>query len=163
MAALTAEAGKRLWSFLALHSSQCRDIYWRGPSVDPLLRLVPNPEYRVVLKEFWMLRLINVPKALELRGYPKDTKAELHIEVADDILTANNGRFILHVNSGKAEVAEGGRGDMRIDVRDLAPLYSGMVTPAQLQALGAIEATTEAVTAASALFAGPEPWMPDSF
>jgi hypothetical protein len=38
-----------------------------------------------------------------------------------------------------------------------------MVTPAQLQALGAIEVTKEAATTATALFAGPDPWMADSF
>jgi predicted acetyltransferase len=163
MAALSPEAGRRMWSFLALHSSQCRDVYWRGPLVDPLLRLLPEPEHRVVTKESWMLRLVDVPKALEMRGYPEAAEVELHIEVIDDVLADNNGRFTLHTAGGKAEVAEGGRGDLRLDVRDLASLYTGMVTPAQLQAVGAIEATKEAASAASTLFAGPEPWMADCF
>jgi predicted acetyltransferase len=163
MAALSMKAGRRLWSFLASHSSQCRDIYWRGPLVDPLLRLLPEPEHRIVIKEHWMLRIIDPKRALAMRGYPMTSTGELHLDVVDDVLPENTGRFTLKVAGGEAEVLKGGRGDLRLDVRDLASIYTGMVAPSQLHAMGAIEAAQDAIATASQLFAGSDPWMADVF
>lgn len=163
MLATTRRAGLRLWSFLASHSMQTRDIYWRGPAAEPLLLLLPEPIQRVKQSEFWMLRILDVQKALSMRGYPPEVEAELHLEVADQLLPANNGCFTVKAAGGRAEVAAGGRGELRLDIRSLAPMYSGMTTPAQLEALGALQATEDAIMQATRLFAGPEPWMPDVF
>lgn len=160
---LTPAAGRSVWTFFAKHRSLANDIRWMGPLVEPLLALVPEQTYKIVHLERWLLRVVDVPKALMLRGYPVGVETELHLEVWDDLLPENNGRFTLAVSKGRGEVTKGGRGELRLDVRGLAPLYTGLFTPYQLQAIGLIEATDVALSTAAMLFAGSEPWMSDHF
>ncbi len=160
---LTPAAGRSMWNFFANHRSLANDILWVGPAVEPLLTFLPEQTYKVSRLQRWFLRIINVPKALMLRGYPLGVETELHLEVKDHLLPQNNGRFILTVSQGCAEVTQGGRGELRLDVRALAPLYTSLFTPHQLQALGQIEATNVTLSTAAQLFGGSEPWMPDHF
>jgi predicted acetyltransferase len=162
LVALTPAAGHCLWTFFATHRSLAEEVRWRGPVIDPLLSLLPQT-YRVVHLERWLLRVVNVKKALEKRGYPVGVETELHLAIQDDLLPENNRRFILTVSGGQGEVTRGGRGELQLDVRGLAPLYTGLFTPHQLQSTGQMKATTSALSAAAQVFAGPEPWMADHF
>jgi predicted acetyltransferase len=85
------------------------------------------------------------------------------LDIRDDLLLENNGKFVLTVSDGRGEVTKGGNGDLQLDVRALAPLYTGLFTPYQLQLMGQISATDVALTIATQLFTGSEPWMPDKF
>jgi predicted acetyltransferase len=60
-------------------------------------------------------------------------------------------------------VRPGGDGRLRLDVRALAPLYSGHLSPHALHAVGALEADEGSLAVAAALFGGPAPAMPDMF
>jgi predicted acetyltransferase len=160
---LTPAAGRCVWNFFANHRSLANNIHWVGPAVEPLLTFLPEQTYKVIHLERWFLRVVNVPKALMLRGYPLGVETELHLEVKDELLSENNQRFILAVSKGRGEVTQGGRGDLRLDVRGLAQLYTSLFTPHQLQVVGQIEATANALSIAAQLFAGSEPWMSDHF
>jgi len=160
---LTPAAGRTLWTFFADHRSLASEIQWKGPVVEPLLALISEQTYQVTHLERWLLRIINVPKALALRGYPAGIETELHLQVQDDLLPENNGSFILAVSQGQGEITPGGRGELKLHVRGLAPLYTGLFTPRQLQEIGQLNATSTALSAAAQIFAGPEPWMPDHF
>ena len=78
---LTKTAAQRFWTFMADHRSLARQVSWYGPTLDPLLALLPEQTYRIEQLERWLLRLVNVPKALALRGYPLGIETELHLEV----------------------------------------------------------------------------------
>jgi predicted acetyltransferase len=52
---------------------------------------------------------------------------------------------------------------MKLHVRTLAPLYSGFLSPAALQAAGVLEADDVSLRTATALFSGPPPAMPDMY
>ena len=110
-----------------------------------------------------MLRLIDVERALAQRGYAAGVRAELHLEVRDDRLPWNHGRFVLEGADGKATVRKGGSGEIAIDVRGLASTYTGFLSPYDLRATGYVEAPTEALDRLASIFAGPPPWMPDGF
>lgn len=79
------------------------------------------------------------------------------------MLLENNGKFVLNVSGGRSEVTLGGRGDLQLDIRGLAPLYTGLFTPYQLQLAGQISGTHEALAVAAQVFTGSEPWMSDHF
>ncbi len=81
----------------------------------------------------------------------------------DDVLPGNNGRFALEVADGTGRVAQGGRGEIKIDVRGLATVYSGHLSARGFQTGGNVDGPIEALNAAAAIFAGPAPWMPDMF
>ena len=111
----------------------------------------------------WMLRVIDAKKALAGRGYPLGVEAELHLAIQDDLLAENHGNFILRVSGGRGEVMRGGKGELQLNVRGLASLYTGLFTPHQLKVSGYLAATEQAVAIATSMFAGSEPWMPDFF
>ena len=109
------------------------------------------------------MRILDVKEALARRGWPTGVEAELHLDVRDELLRENHGRWVLAIGGGAAEVRAGGRGELACDVRGLAPLYTGMLPPRALAALGWIEGSEAALATAGRAFAGPEPWMPDMF
>lgn len=160
---LTAAAIQRFWTFLAAHRSIVKKVRWRSSAVDPLMLLLPEQTAAIYRLERWMLRVIDVSKALEQRGYPQSIEAELHFEVRDNLLPNNNGKFVLSVANGRGEVTKGGRGELKLDVSGLAPLYTGLFTPDQLQLTGYLKAKETALLTATQLFAGSQPWMPDFF
>ena len=162
-AALTPAAFARLQTLLADHRSLVRDVIWKGPPVDPLLCAPEEQRSQLRMSERWMLRIVDVPAALEQRGYMECVSGELHLEIADDVLPGNAGRFILSVSDGRGKVTRGGRGDLRCGVRGLAPLYSSMLAPHELARIGWLEADRASLGIAARLFAGPQPWMPDGF
>lgn len=160
---LTAAAVQRFWTFLAAHRSIVKKVRWRSSAVDPLVLMLLEQTAAIYRLERWMLRVIDVSKALEKRGYLQGIEAELHLEVRDNLLPDNNGRFILSVSNGRGEVTKGGKGELQLDVCGLAPLYTGIFTPCQLQMTGYLEAKETALLTATQLFVGPQPWMLDFF
>ncbi len=163
LVALTPGAARTLLAFLAGHRSTVNSVEWVGSPADPLLLHVPNQGYKVAWYEQWMLRIVDAPGALEARGYPPALHAELHLEVRDDALPWNRGRWVLTVAGGRGEVRAGGRGDVRLDARGLAPLYSGYLSAEELLSTGLVEGAPGTLALASLVFGGPTPWMADSF
>ncbi|MDJ0716392.1 MAG: GNAT family N-acetyltransferase [Prochloraceae cyanobacterium] len=160
---LTKAAVKRFWTLLADHSSLIDRVHWKSCEIDPLLLLLPEQKAKIFRKEHWMLRIIDVVKALEKRGYPAGIETELHLEVTDEAIDSNNGRFCLKVSQGRGEVTKGGKGELQIGIRGLASLYTGLFTPTQLQLTGYLQTESEALLTAKLLFCGSNPWMADQF
>jgi predicted acetyltransferase len=161
--ALTASAGRRLLSFFADHRSMARTVTWYGGPADPLLTLLAEQHFSFQSDYQWMLRLVHVPAALSERGYPAGLQAELHLDVCDDVLPENNGPCVLRVADGVGTVEPGGQGRFQADVRGLAALYAGYATPTDLQVTGQLQTDDASAEQAAAIFAGPAPWMTDSF
>ncbi|HEY3245525.1 MAG TPA: GNAT family N-acetyltransferase [Phycisphaerae bacterium] len=161
--AATPDAGRRLLAFFADHRSLADEVIWRSGPRDPLLMLLPEQRHSRTLQDYWMLRIVNVPAALQARGYAAQLSGELHLEVRDDVLPANGGRFVLEVADGQGHVRSGGRGELQMDVRGLAALYSGFLAPRDLAAAGYAAGSEDAYATAEAIFAGPAPWMRDHF
>jgi len=159
----TPRAGRRLLSFLAGHSSMAGEVRWFGAPNDPAFYLLSEQRFKMLFRYYWMVRITHVEAALTARGFPSGMDAELHLEVADDVILGNNGKFVLNVADGVGQAKKGGRGDMRIDVRALAALYTGFLSAEALKTVGRIEGADEVLRRASAIFAGPTPAMADMF
>jgi predicted acetyltransferase len=167
---LTPGAGRRILSLFAGYRSMVEHVIWSGGPLDPLLYLLGEQQIagsRQIVKVTraldWVLRLVDVAGALTMRGYSPGLSAELHLDMRDDLLPANSGRFVLHVAEGRGEVARGGAGRIRLHVRDLAAIYTGFMAPHECAYLGTIEAPTEDLALAGAVFAGPRPGIADMF
>jgi len=161
--AATRESAVRLLTLFADYRSVASHVeFWSGPT-DPLLAILREQHGKTTRRIDWMLRVVDVVDALQARGYPAGLSAELDLEVQDDLIAENNGRFMLTLDRGRAAVREGGDGSMLIDIRGLASLYAGHFTPQALKIIGKLDADDETLTTAGDIFAGPAPWMPDMF
>jgi predicted acetyltransferase len=168
--ALTPAAGRRLLAFFAGYRSMVETLTWNGGPFDPFVYLLKEPlvaanrsRVKVVRSLDWMLRIVDVAGALTARGYAPGLQAELHLEVRDDVLPSNNGRFVVAVADGDARVRPGGAGRIRLGVRELAAIYTGFMAPAELCALGDVDAPDADLALMGAAFAGSRPWIADMF
>ncbi len=168
MTAVTARAGRRLWSFLASHSTICSDLVWHCTPIHPLLTLLPEQNYKITLHMYWMLRVVDVAKSLEQRGYAAGLKCELAVEVKDPLIKPNNGRVVVHVERSRATVVRDSKKRVKaptiaLSVDSLAMLFSGFLPAAQIRMLGRLAGDDEAVAVASAMFGGQTPAMCEMF
>ena len=161
--ARTPRAAESLLGFLAAHRSMAESVRLWAASPPPALIALPEQSYRVRLDHHWMLRIVDVRKALALRGYPLGLRAEVHLAIRDEVIRANAGRWVLSIDDGHARVRRGGRGDLALHIRTLAPLYTGHLAPLELRALGLLQADPTRAAAASPVFAGPPPGTADMF
>ena len=133
-----------------------------GPQ-GPLHKLIPGNQARPEPScQQWLLRLCDVQAALEQRGYPPLT-TKLQFDVADAAMPENAGRYLLELDGGEARVSRGGEGRIRLDVRALAAVFSGFSHPREMQAAGLLAASPEDLALLGAVFAGPRPFLLDSF
>lgn len=161
--ATTPTSARHLLTFLADHRSLVNTVYWNGGPNEPVLGLLGELTATVTLRWNWMLRVVHLEQALMARGYGPGLSAELHLNVRDDVLAENEGRWVVRVRDGAATVERGGQGTLEIDVRGLASLYSGYATPAALVAQGYLTGPSAELLAAGSVFAGPFPWLRDQF
>lgn len=161
--AATPEALLRIGNFLGGHRSIAKTVTWAGGHNDPIRMLVSEPQIRTSNREDWMLRIVDVKKALEARGYPPGLSAEVGLRITDDILPQNAGNWTLTVANESAQANKGGNGEIELDIRALAPLFAGHMSAGQLRAFGKLNGSDDAVARLSPIFAGPAPWMSDMF
>lgn len=167
----TPRAARRILAFLSDHASVIREMTFHGPCPHPLLMVAQEQIAATRVKDYWMTRIVDVAKALEERGYPAGISASLTIEVADDLLEENRGVYRLSVDDGAGRVeratpgAAGARGgSVRADIRDLASMYCGFMTPHALAATtGRVSGDARGLATLGALFAGGMSCMADPF
>jgi predicted acetyltransferase len=156
-------AFRGLLSFLADHASTAERVAWYGGPSDARLLGLPERGVSAVLDEYWMLRIVHVERALLERGYPS-VDAAVDLEVTDDVLAENTGRYALRVTGGAPALGVPGQGPYaRLSASALAALYSGFVGARELVLAGQLAADEPALGALSALFSGPTPACVDYF
>jgi predicted acetyltransferase len=144
---------------------------WRRPVDDPLLYLLADPRRtRPQLIDALWVRIVDLPRALAGRRY--SSPVDVVIEVRDEILPANAGRWRL-ITTG--EVPRGGLAascvpasspaDLALDVTELGAAYLGGTRLGALAGSGLVaELRPGAVRQLSAALAwDPAPWCPNVF
>jgi predicted acetyltransferase len=160
----TAGAGRSLLAFAAAQRAFGTSFYWTGPPNDHTVGLLPEHLPRVQSAYPWLLRLTHVEAALRARGYPPGLRAEIDLTVRDPVVPGNDGAYRVTVADGKADVERIPDAKAVVGVDGLASLYSGWLSPADAVRTGALtDAAPDTVDALAAAFAGPLPWMNESF
>jgi predicted acetyltransferase len=159
-----AAGARAVLAFLAQHGTLAEHVTWVGGPADPLIQLLPHVGYDADMPlGHWMVRILDVQRAFEARGYPAGVEATIDLELTDELVAPNNGRFVVEVQQRRAVVRRGGEGRLKLDVRALAPLYTGLHSPETLRDLGVLEGDNAALDAATAAFAGSTPWVRDAW
>ncbi len=165
LCAETPAALQRLITLVADERSLAQSLIISGP---------PNPLDHMLLVEQsaavdfqirWMLRILDPAAALEARGYPRGLRSAIDFEIEDELLQSNCGHGALAVEGGqgRARRAAGGGLRLSIGVRGLSALFTGYVAAEELARSGLAAGSDDALAAATALFAGPVPWLPEIF
>ena len=137
--ATTPQAAADIWRFVFDIDLVERVKATDRPADDPLLHLVVEPRHLgYSLRDGMYLRLVDVPAALEARGYAADGSVVL--EVADAFCGWNEGRYELTVTGRSATCRPSeGRPDLTCTVNELGAAYLGGSTFAQLAEAGRVQ------------------------
>lgn len=163
----TPAAGARLLELIRQHQSVCDTAILYGSPDHPLLALIPERTFTARHQFHWMLRIVDVERALLARGWNACVRGEVTLDVRDDIMPENNAKFTLTVSDGKATVKRCESGAATIDVRGLAALYTGHYSPHELVQWGWLRVAdgdaARTLETLAGFFAGPRPWLGDMF
>jgi predicted acetyltransferase len=165
LVAVNPAARLDLWRFLLDIDLMARIEAWNVPPDDPLILSAAEPRrLGLGLGDGLWLRVVDVSSALAGRRYRSD--GSLVLEVADETCEWNDGRWALRVEDGVPFVEPStDLPDLSCDVTDLAAVYLGAFTFAQLaDATRVSELAPGGVMRADALFRTDRaPWCPRVF
>jgi predicted acetyltransferase len=158
---VTVGAARAARAFFARYRSTIDRVRFVTGPTDPLIIGLDNQQTaRTERRDRFMFRIVDVKKALEMRGYPP-IDATVHLLVKDDVLEERDQRFLFRVHGGQATVEPGGAGLVQIDIRGLSAMYTGYLSAAEAAALGYLKGDPSSARALEACFAGAAPWVAD--
>ena len=163
--ALDADALREMWRFI-FGIDLIKRITTRTGSVDePLLLMLAEPRrVNLRLRDGMWLRVLDVPAALERRGYSAD--GTIVLEVRDEFMPDAGGRFRLTAKGGRGAVERTtDAAEMALDASDLGAVYLGGFSFADLARAGRTDELVSGARArADAIFSSPAPaWCPQTF
>ncbi|HEY8143377.1 MAG TPA: GNAT family N-acetyltransferase [Kofleriaceae bacterium] len=164
LVAETPAALRRLVTLIADDRSLAQTLLVTGPPTWVDAMLLAEQSASVDFQLRWMLRILEVSAALEARGYPPGLATTVGFEIEDDLVEANRGHVSLEVGSGRGRVSRSAASRrVALDIRALAALFSGYLPAEELARAGLAAGSEEALAAATAVFAGPAPWLAEIF
>jgi predicted acetyltransferase len=164
LCALSARGARRALTLLCDADSLARVATVPSAPVDMVLGHALEVPAETATRMHWLLRLVDVKAALEQRAYDPLVRGEVELEITDEVLAHNHQkRWILTVENGVAQVREGGGAKVRAHVRGLASVYTGALTPREVQVLGLMDGDAAQLRVLGSLFAGPAPWVAEMY
>ncbi|MFO0874614.1 MAG: GNAT family N-acetyltransferase [Phycisphaerales bacterium] len=162
-----ADAGRALLRFIAGYAPTMRTATFAAAPAHPLLVLLAQQWYELTWRDTWMLRITDLPAAIGQRGYARGVDAAFTLRFDDELLPAHAGDWIIEVSGGEGRARRPTRLEdaplLRSGPRGLAAIFSGHLSPRQATLVGLLDGDESALDAATAIFAGPAPWMADRF
>jgi predicted acetyltransferase len=142
-------------------------VAWSGPDPDPAALYALKDRFaRLTDRWHWMLRLVDLPAALQARPWPAGVAGQVSFRVEDPTCPWNTGAWRLELAGGQAtvEAAPGPAPVATADIRGLASLFSGFAGPDDLVRAGLLTGfDPEAVELLRAAFASPRPWTAEIY
>ncbi|MFD3381959.1 MULTISPECIES: enhanced intracellular survival protein Eis [unclassified Streptomyces] len=159
----TADA---MLAFLGRHDRAATITFQRNALPPSPLLLHTLHRYRPHVRAWhpWMLRILNLPEAIRLRGWPADLDLSVPIEVEGESHNTSD-RYLLHIEAGSAELRPTSREAAVSFTRgQLAVWYAGGYRSTTTARLSGIECTSsQALTNLIHATTDQEPWLPDHF
>jgi len=166
LVAHTRTAATVLLSYFARFKGVGMELEWFGPPTEPLAMVFAEQSLAPVVAFRNMSRILDVPGALESRGYPDVTGTATFV-VDDPVFEANRGPFRIQADGGKVRVERMHDGAAErhegIAIGALSALFTGYLTVPAASRVGLVDEGHPALELLGQLFAGPAPWTPDFF
>lgn len=151
---------------LAGYRAQVDRVAWRGGPDDPLALLADEVGVRLEERDEWLLRVVDVKRALATRGYPIKSENCVTFDVDDALISKNRGRFHLQVAGGVGVIADFAKDDQPVaslGIAAFSSLFTGHASARALWRAGLLRSEEIAVDIIDHLFCGAAPWMTDRF
>jgi predicted acetyltransferase len=159
----TPAAERAVWFALGAGASTAKRVRAKAVA-EPLGLLLGEPEVTLHEHLRWMLRVVDAPAAVAVRGWPPGVAAAVDLDLADPQVPDNAGRWRLAVEGGAGTLTRGGDGTVALDAGAFASWWSGYADPRTLRRLGRLRCADErALDTLAVLTAGPRPRMLDYF
>jgi predicted acetyltransferase len=159
----TPASGRALIGLAGRHRSTGVDLLWTGGAGDALSLLLPEQDANHDFSFRQMIRMLDVPTALEARGYPPELEAAVELQVSDDAFGWNDAGWRISCTGGTAKVSSAPGAMARVDAAILGSIFTGMVSATAARVAGRLRASDEEVAILEAMFAGPPPYINDWF
>lgn len=158
---LTSDAWRGLLGLLGSSETMFPTVRF-APHVFPhhhdLLWVLPEQDVTSQSGYNWMLRLVDVPAALEARGWAPGATGRVDLAIDSE-----EERFVLEVDQGRAAVSPGGEGRVRWGRGALAAWYAGGLSARRAARLGLAAGATDDLDVMDALIDARPAFMPDGF
>jgi len=166
--ALTEPAYRALLATVGSFSAVTGSVRLRSSGTDPVGYFVPGAGWRIASVDPYLMRVLDVERAVVARGWPATTNGSVTFSIDDPVCPWNSGTHRLEVAGGEARISGRGAtcmaGAAEITPCGLAVLYAGGVAPAALRRAGMLRGGSAADDAfLAAAFAGPQPAILDFF
>lgn len=127
LSADTPEIARALWSVVGSGSSIVRSVVAYVSANDPVQLLLPEEIAHEVYLKRWMLRLLDVQKAVAARGFSTAVAGSAAVVLQDRLLPGNSGAWQLEVSGGRAALAptQASSASLRLDPNGFAALFAG--------------------------------------
>jgi predicted acetyltransferase len=160
-------ADAALFALFAGYAPMNGMISWSGPDPDPAaIDALRDNFARLTDRWHWMLRMVDLPAALQARPWPSGVAGQVAFRVEDQACPWNTGAWRLELAGGEARVdpAPGPAPAATADVRALASLFTGFTGPDDLIRAGLLAGfDPPAVELLRAAFASPRPWTAEFY
>ncbi|MFE5324292.1 enhanced intracellular survival protein Eis [Paenibacillus sp. NPDC056579] len=172
---LHQQAWRGLWKFIADHDSMIEKVKVNVPADDRLPFLLDNPRIQQVLEPYFMARIVDAERFMEL--YPFASKADadaagkLILNISDSHAEWNEGEFVLDIGAnGKVTVHKqpgGGTAEgipaVSCGIGTLSAMLMGYQRPAFLHEIGRLEGDSAAVRLLETIIPDNQTYLPDFF
>lgn len=159
-----APTARAIVRFLTGFTSTRGTMLMPGDTSHPLFDHLDELWHQVIGTDLWMLRIVDVERAVSERGYSSCLSGGVVVEIEDDLLGHNQGVWSIEVGSGKGAASRTNEpARVRLSIGAFASIFSGFVSASQMHLNGRLEGDPEAVGVLDGLFAATTPWMIDDF
>ncbi|WP_415954375.1 enhanced intracellular survival protein Eis [Streptomyces sp. KLOTTS4A1] len=165
--AATEATAAAMFAFLGRHNTRAETIEFRRGVLPPYPALLHNlHRFRPTAQSWhpWMLRILDTPEAIRLRGWPADLTTHVPIEIENETGYTWD-RWMLQTKDGKAELTPTSvEGLVTFTRRQLAVWYAGGYRSAASARMTGVQTVSEkALATLVRATAEREPWLPDHF
>jgi predicted acetyltransferase len=159
-------ADAALFALFAGYAPMNGVVAWSGPDPDPAALYALRDRFaRLTDRWHWMLRVVDLPAALQARPWPAGVTGRVDLRVDDPRCPWNTGAWRLELAGGQGRVEPApATPDAVADVRGLASLFTGFAGPDDLLRAGLLNGfDPAAVDLLRAAFASPRPWTAEFY